>query len=108
MTTLLPPSEKTLRLGQFDPPAPAPRRGTSVHPGRTRHRIGAALALLVVGAWMISAFWVAVQVRSPRQPFEAPTASHRSPDGAASYAALLHGMASADFLTSTTDISTNV
>ena len=83
MTTLLPPSEKTLRLGQFDPPALAGRRETTVHPGRPRHRIGAALALLVVGAWMISSFWVAVQFRSPRQPFEAPTAGQswvRSPE----------------------------
>jgi hypothetical protein len=91
MTTLLPPSERTLRLGQFDPPTPA--RGTTVHPGRTKHKVGAALALLVVAAWMLSSFWVAVQVRSPRQPFAAPTAGQnwvRSPEpGARAYFRLL-------------------
>ena len=93
MTTLLPPSEQTLRLGQFEPPAPGDGKATRVHPGRTRHKIGAALALVVVAAWMLSSFWVAVQVRSPRQPFEAPTASQswvRSPEaGARAYFRLL-------------------
>jgi hypothetical protein len=46
-------------------------------PGRRRRngqKVGAAVALILVGAWMISSFWVSVQVRSPRQPFAAPTA----------------------------------
>jgi hypothetical protein len=64
------------------PPVAAPARhrhtvGTATHgPGRRPARkLAAGLALLVVGAWLISSFWVSVQVRSPRQPFVAPTAS---------------------------------
>jgi hypothetical protein len=42
---------------------------------RRRQKIGVALALLVVAAWMLSSFWITVQIRSPRQSFVAPTAS---------------------------------
>ncbi|MGO8861254.1 MAG: hypothetical protein ACLQRH_10900, partial [Acidimicrobiales bacterium] len=93
MTTLLPPSEQTaaLRLAEFD--LPVHGAASTVRGGRTRHKIGAALALLVVAAWMLSSFWVAVQFRSPRQPFVAPTASQtwvRSPEaGARAYFRLL-------------------
>jgi hypothetical protein len=49
-------------------------------------KIAVALALIVLASWMISSFWVSVQVRSPRQPFPAPTAHQswvRSPEAGA-------------------------
>ena len=68
------------------PPTSTDPRG---RPFRRKQKIGVALVLLVVAAWMISSFWVSVQVRSPRQPFLAPTASQswvRSPsDGARAF-----------------------
>ena len=75
MTTLLPPSEQTLRLRRFRPAgaATAARPPRSV-PAATRHRIGAALALLVVAAWM----HLLVLGGSPG-PLAAPTL--RGPDG---------------------------
>jgi hypothetical protein len=42
---------------------------------RRRQKIGMSMALIVLAAWMISSFWVTVQIRSPRQPFGAPTAN---------------------------------
>ncbi len=57
----------------------SPRRAGQKRSGK----IGAGLVLIVVIAWLFSSFWVAVQVRSPRQPFTAPTAHQvwvRSPE----------------------------
>jgi len=55
-----------------------PVRDRTARAGRGRGptpRIAAGLALIVVAAWIISTFWVSVQIRSPRQPLAAPTAS---------------------------------
>jgi hypothetical protein len=90
MTLLLPPPDQLdpapWRTTEPFPPTPAPARqraSRGVH-RRRRQKVGAALALLVVAAWIISSFWVSVQFRSPRQPYLAPTASQqwaRSPAG---------------------------
>jgi hypothetical protein len=65
---------------------PPPGTDSEGRPFRKTQKVGAAVVLLCVAAWMISSFWVSVQVRSPRQPFVAPTASQswlRSPSAGA-------------------------
>ncbi len=54
-----------------------PPSGTDAggRPFRRKQRVATAVVLLFFAAWLISSFWVSVQVRSPRQPFVAPTAS---------------------------------
>jgi hypothetical protein len=42
---------------------------------RPTPRIAAGVALIIVAAWILSTFWVSVQIRSPRRPLAAPTAS---------------------------------
>jgi hypothetical protein len=87
VTTLLPPIERI-------PIAPSGTNGTAAsrelpttrratRRRKARAGVGLALALIVFFAWMLSAFWLSVEVRSPRAPFPAPTASQqwiRSPN----------------------------
>ncbi len=42
---------------------------------RERQFVAVSLALIVLTAWLIASFWISVDVRSPRQPYLAPTAS---------------------------------
>jgi hypothetical protein len=73
MTTLLEtPTTLSLPAG---PDPTAQGKTTRIHSRRQHQKVGVALALVVVAAWMISSFWVSVQVRSPRQPFAAPTST---------------------------------
>jgi hypothetical protein len=88
MTVLLRPPDQAdpMAWRTTEPPLPAPvtsRAARGLH-RRRKQKVGAALALLVVAAWIISSFWVSVQFRSPRHPFVAPTASQqwvRAPAG---------------------------
>jgi hypothetical protein len=51
-------------------PVSIPRRSTS----RERQLVVVSLAVIVLAAWFIASFWISVDVRSPQQPYLAPTA----------------------------------
>jgi hypothetical protein len=56
-------------------------------------RILATALVLLICAWLLSGFWLSVQLRSPRQPFVAPTASQtwvQAPSSGATAFFLLH------------------
>ena len=56
-------------------------------------RLLPTVIVLVICAWLLSGFWLSVQLRSPRQPFLSPTASQswvRAPSGGATAFFLLH------------------
>ncbi len=44
---------------------------------KKRRWVVVPLALIVITAWFIASFWTSVDVRSPRQPYLAPTAGQR-------------------------------
>jgi hypothetical protein len=74
---LRPPDATPWDTTAFVPPLPTNRPAPRQTLRRRRRTAGAALALIVLAAWMISSFWISVQTRSPRQPFLVPTASQR-------------------------------
>ncbi len=58
-----------------------------------RRRLFPAVIVLVICAYLLSGFWLSVQLRSPRQPFASPLASQswvEAPSGGATAFYLLH------------------
>jgi len=53
------------------PFVPTTKRPTS----RERKLVAVSLAVIVLAAWFLATFWTSVDVRSPRQPYLAPTAN---------------------------------
>ena len=79
-------------------PAPehyvAPQAVPTTRTDRERpRRLLPTVIVLVICAWLLSGFWLSVQLRSPRQPFPSPTASQswvQAPSGGATAFFLLH------------------
>ncbi len=66
-------------------PAPETVSTTRTHKENPR-RVLATVLVVMICAWLLSGFWLSVQLRSPRQPFPSPTASQgwvRAPSGGA-------------------------
>ena len=81
MTVVLQPSESEVQspwqTTDFVAPVPTSETTTSPQSRRKRQKLWAAVALIVLAAWIISSFWLSVQTRSPRGPFVVPTASQK-------------------------------
>jgi hypothetical protein len=75
-------SPETITLGpRLVVPTVEPARRPSTRGGRKL--AVAPLLLMALAAWLIASFWISVDIRSPRQPFVAPTAGQtwvRSPE----------------------------
>ena len=67
----------------FDQPATSNGATTARVMSKKRRLVVVPLAVIVITAWFIASFWTSVDVRSPRQPYLAPTAGQpwvRSPE----------------------------